>query len=275
MVLVPAETVERLRHSPVSKDPMEELHSELNNILSSHNMSDSEKWKRYQQVLERCLRHAEQRRKPFSFSLDTSQQSEAPEGVEENNFTHKLNQLVAHRVRTASFQEPESHQGVESSSDEAGGGPSTGASILETVPKTYKSKASVLLQRLLESKEIKWDKEGRVMIKNNLIQGSNISDLINDALRKRKSARKPDGFAEFYKFLSRINVPNELIGNDDRWNLIRGYASEQASSSSPHFDTLWPETPRKRPKTTVTHSVNVKKVPRKKLDWERFVFDKK
>lgn len=48
------------------------------------------------------------------------------------------------------------------------------------------------------------------------IKGSHILDLINDALRKRKSLN-PVGAKDFSKPLAKLKRPHELVSNPDRW----------------------------------------------------------
>lgn len=274
MVLVPSETVERMT-STVSHDPLNELHKELTKILSSRTLSDSEKWASYQQVLSRCLHHAEKRRKPLVFSIDAVDESNGLKQAEiDPPLPHLPPSPQPRRVSPppvvsqslVQSQEPHHSRALEPASeiDE----------ILATLPPTYRMKGSILLQRLSKIDSIGWDALGRVRIENKKIQGSNIADLINDALRSRKSVIAPSGFKEFYRLLAKLNVPQELIGNKERWNLIRESAAEVTSPDSPYFDTLWPAAPVKVKKKKVPKNANSQNLNRlrRKLDWETFEF---
>src|SRR5436190_250651 len=88
------------------------------------------------------------------------------------------------------------------------------SAILNTVPKTYRSKARSLLNHLLAfpSSRISWDRRGLVTINGADVSGSNIADLINDAVRERKMM-KATGRARFARLLHEIGTPSELIGN--------------------------------------------------------------
>lgn len=293
MVLVPSETVERLQHLPVtnSHDPLDDLHKELSRILASRSMNDSEKWANYQQVLHRCLHHVEQRRKPLIFSIDAPD-AERGEGEDlergENRQVplrppnlrppiHPLHYpppaLAPRRHLTEERASPPPHPSPQRAHhSRVTDDPVQDNEILATVPQTYRTKGSVLLQRLSKSDLIEWDEVGRVRIGNKSIQGSNIADLLNDALRKRKSVNAPNGVDEFCKVLAKINVPQELIGNNDRWNLIRQRAAEIHSPDSPHFNTLWPKAPVKVSKRSKSsENLNLAGV-RRKLNWETFKF---
>lgn len=274
MVLLPADSMEKLRQPSVSTDPLESLHRELTQILSARNLSDSEKWVKYQQVLHRCLRYVEQRRKPVSFAIEeqfTPTQANVEEGVESGEEgeggaggnggelerqVHRQHQLQRQLMDQIRLLKPE----------EAPVRSSNFGDILKTVPKTFQNKASILLERLNKSDLIKWDDKGMVNIENQPISGSNIADLVNDVLRKRKTLEAPVGYEPFSKILATLNVPQELVGNSDRWNLIRRFATEVTSPASPHFETLWP-------KSSVSTRSQVKIPP--KIDWESFSFDPK
>ena len=76
------------------------------------------------------------------------------------------------------------------------------------------------------------------MYRNVPVPGSNIVDLVNDALRKRKSLQ-PVGWKMFPRGLKDVNAPMDLIGNPERWTYIQtantpiaGSCGRRPSSSS-------------------------------------------
>lgn len=87
--------------------------------------------------------------------------------------------------------------------------------ILRTLPKAFRTKGELLFKRLCDSELVTWDKYGTVSINNNVLDGSNITDLVSDVIRCKKSG-SPTGWKEFLNALSTINVPQELIGNPQR-----------------------------------------------------------
>ena len=94
---------------------------------------------------------------------------------------------------------------------------------------------------------ITWDKTGEVKLEGENIPQSNISDLISDALRERKNFN-PTGSKEFFRVLSKINMPKDLVRNEKRWKQARmdSSLSEEGSLldspwtslSSKYFQTL-------------------------------------
>ena len=58
--------------------------------------------------------------------------------------------------------------------------------ILQSVHKTMHKKAELLLGMIKINNNLTWNEQGVVSYKGNRIHGSNIIDLINDAIRQRK-----------------------------------------------------------------------------------------
>ncbi len=77
------------------------------------------------------------------------------------------------------------------------------------------------------------------------IPQSNISDLISDALRARKNFN-PTGSKELFRVLSKINMPKDLVRNQERWIQLDStsgeeealYSSPRRQSPSKYFRTL-------------------------------------
>jgi len=80
--------------------------------------------------------------------------------------------------------------------------------ILDSVPKTLSRKTGVLLNLMHASNRISWDPTGVVSIDKNVLPGTNIIDLVNEVVRKRKP-RNPPGIQTFRQLLQEINVPKE------------------------------------------------------------------
>ena len=92
--------------------------------------------------------------------------------------------------------------------------------VIKAVPVSHQRKAR-LLYRLLKHhpSEISWSSRGEVTIEGVFHSGSNITDLISDVLRARKNF-KPAHHEEFAVALARVNVPQELVSNPERWRLV-------------------------------------------------------
>ena len=97
--------------------------------------------------------------------------------------------------------------------------PSSGleATVLDTVPKTMQAKARRLMEHL--KRDIAWTARGELIHEGVPVVGSNVVDLFNDMLRKRKTA--PPGWQPFARQLRAINLPMELVGNVVRKAYIR------------------------------------------------------
>ena len=58
--------------------------------------------------------------------------------------------------------------------------------ILESVPKTMKTKAELLVRKMKADPNIAWSEKGELKYKGETVRRSNVVDLVNDVLRKRK-----------------------------------------------------------------------------------------
>ena len=62
------------------------------------------------------------------------------------------------------------------------------ADIMESVPPTMKSKARQLVKKLKENEDlITWDDKAQLIYDGKPVPGSNVIDLVNDALRHQKN----------------------------------------------------------------------------------------
>ena len=90
--------------------------------------------------------------------------------------------------------------------------------IVRSIPKSMKKRAEALLAHLKEREDvITWDDMGQVLVDGVLIPRSNITDLVSDAMRSRKNFN-PVGVHEFYKVLKDINIPKDIVRNEQRWS---------------------------------------------------------
>jgi hypothetical protein len=58
--------------------------------------------------------------------------------------------------------------------------------ILESVPKTMKAKVQLLLKKMKSSPDISWNEKEELKYKGETVQESNVVELVNDVLSKRK-----------------------------------------------------------------------------------------
>ncbi len=89
------------------------------------------------------------------------------------------------------------------------------SAIMDTVPGKFGKQARNLLRHIHSAENLKWNDDGQVLVDDQPIRGSNIVDLFNDVLRRRKTSQ-PKGWREFALTLQKLNIPSDLIGNPDR-----------------------------------------------------------
>ena len=91
---------------------------------------------------------------------------------------------------------------------------------------------------------ISWDEIGQVQIDGATIPQSNISDLVSDAMRARNNFN-PTGSKQFFRALSKINMPKDLVRNDERWkqSLIDSPIDRESDYSSHKTSSKYSITP--------------------------------
>src|SRR6218665_665249 len=107
------------------------------------------------------------------------------------------------------------------------------STVIHTVPKTWKLRASRLLKHIKLNPHIRWSEKEELILKNKTLPETHAIDLINDLLRKKTSS--PNGWKQLATALKGHGIPRELVGNSERWRYI----------NSPHGKTkattpLWP-----------------------------------
>ena len=95
---------------------------------------------------------------------------------------------------------------------------------MDTVPKTMQAKARRLMEHL--KRDIAWTARGELIHEGVPVAGSNVVDLVNDLLRKRKT--DPTGWQPFARQLRAMNLPMELVGNVAR----RAYISQATTTTT-------------------------------------------
>ena len=138
-----------------------------------------------------------------------------------NQVLQRYNVLIDKRIkepiRVVTVNESEVEPG--SGSEGAVRAPISGleATVLATVPRTMQAKASRLMEHL--KRDIAWTARGELIHEGVPVVGSNVVDLVNDLLRKRKT--DPTGWQPFARQLRAINLPMALVGNVSRRAYIR------------------------------------------------------
>lgn len=178
MVLITPEALERLKHEPVrARANLETIKGELDDVLTDKKLGDHDKWRKYVNLFQTFMHRMKEQNEPLKINITEDIDSEIVPN-EQNNKQPNVSRII------------------------------------KEVPKLYQNKAKLLIDRIKESR-ISWDDRGEVSVSGTKIPNSNISDLVNDVLRKRKDFN-PIGWELFVDELHRINVPLEIIGNPSR-----------------------------------------------------------
>ena len=96
----------------------------------------------------------------------------------------------------------------------------TDKQIMNSVPKMMQNHAKLLVQKLKDHSDvISWNDNGQLVLEGSIVPNSNIVDLVNDVMRKRKGFN-PEHSNTFAKALAKINVPEDNLKNLDRIDSI-------------------------------------------------------
>lgn len=185
MVLLPEDNYKYLASQSLQLEPLRTTQTrgtnltrkddEMHEVLES-NLSADEKWKRYEQLLNRYLFF----KNPLKRKLDSS--------GDENNTTAKedsrgipIEKIIATLPKNSK---------------------KTGENLLDFITSAD------------GKHKITWNEKGIVKVDKKEIHGSNIIDLVNDIARKRRTFTAV-GRNTFVNILNELGVPREFIGNTD------------------------------------------------------------
>ncbi len=114
------------------------------------------------------------------------------------------------------IQEPSGDGGVGTSDGRGHLADDIEREVLESAPDRMKKKAQLLVNRIRNSPHLQWTDTGELVYKGQVVANSNVVDLVNDVLRRRKHF-EPQGWQTFARGLKESNVPQDLIGHQERW----------------------------------------------------------
>lgn len=171
----------KLHEKPATRssgDVMDDLDQEMSRILKQR-AADSEKWKMYEQALQRYLYFVNEQRKPASLILKESD-TKGNDTETESDTAH--NTVLKKR-------------------------------LISLIPVKFKNAASALYDHLSTPEArayISWDKNGTTSVGGETY--TSIIDLISDAVRTRKQA-KISRWHTFALVLKSLHTPLDIIGN--------------------------------------------------------------
>ena len=192
----------------VVENSLWELDQEMRGILDDPQASSAdEKAQKYQQVLGRYLKRANQWR-----SGERGERSRPPPSAP---FPPAM---------TTSDEEDKWPTRLE-------------REVIESVPKSMTKKAQRLMDRLKYHPDLTWTDLGEIKYKGSVVPRSNIVDLVNDVLRARQRAPVPIGWKTFAEALKEVNVAQDLIGNRARRKYT--HPQESPSDGGDYYSQKW------------------------------------
>ena len=176
--------MERNLQLPHAISPLQSLERSVKQLNDSNHLSDDLRWEEYKRIFMSYFAHV----KPnLNINLTASENIEVDDG--KKNYSSLFSDV----------------------------GEKTVVKIIESLPKTLKSRAKQIINHLAASSEIKRGdyqitEKGELKVYGELIPDSNFLDLIHFALRRRKRRlTTPPGWSEFLILLKKSNVPVEFL----------------------------------------------------------------
>ena len=222
MVLVPEEVANRWMNTPrpvsrVIPEPttiqgMSRAQEDMQVNLDRHDIPEDVRTKMYEQSLGRFLNYFDQYKDDTQITPKTS-----------------IKNLVTNKKKKNEEVQEEPEEEEKEKDD-------TSRMILSLMPRGLRSKTQDLLHFMEKHADVlSWNERGELVHKGTVLPRTNIVDLVHDVVRHRRSHTNPPlGWKMFSHGLHDVNVPRELIGNQDRWAFMQG----QHSHLSSHFQGL-------------------------------------
>ena len=189
------------------------LDQAMQDILDRKDVSQEEKLKLYHQILQKYLLYKE-KVEPLTVQV-----------IGETTPKASLASLSQPPVQSPAKPSEENKDAIENE-------------IILGAPKNLRHKASLLLKKLKQDDNIAWNAKGELVYKGDIVPNTHIHDLVQDVLRKRKT-HIPHGWQTFAKALRESNIPQDLVGNHDRWYWmnqedIQNHVGATASATEVH-----------------------------------------
>ena len=219
MALVPQELLDTVQLqqnqmiNPVTK-MLSSLDKEMQQVLDRTDIPDDEKAKLYQQTLQQYRAYSDKKKEPVKISIvPTTPSTPSAVGIDQVD-----------KGQDPPLKDEIVMDGVEQD-------------VLESVPKSLQKKARLLLQKIKQHGAVAWNEKGELTYDGNPLPGTHMVDLVNDVLRRRKTFT-PTGWPQFSQVLSAMNVPQDLVGNKERWKFMQSVRSMKPLGSVDHNSDL-------------------------------------
>lgn len=105
------------------------------------------------------------------------------------------------------------------------------------LPKTRRERGKLLYELLKRDPELSWNRENVVNVRGSQLQGTNIVDLVANAVKTGKRGN-PVGWVSFVKELTRANVSKQLLGTNVLQRRVSSSPRPRARTSNTPTNTL-------------------------------------
>ena len=224
---IPAELLTR------NNGNLEEISREIAHLLAS-NLPDDAKNKLFQNSLNRYQLEKDQLNKPLEAKF--TMPPPPPPPPTPPPFVLDSPYVTPHSSRSPNFDTPQTSDKTFLAS------PDTNHYVpnLDIIPKTKKAAAKLLVEHVRSIPNFGVDGTGRISYKGELVEDSNLTDLVADFTRNTQQT-PPPGTRVFARALKESNVPLSSVGNKNRKDLVRNPAAKLFKQAVQDISPQWKE----------------------------------
>jgi hypothetical protein len=187
--LPPAQIVDAAPIHQPQDNTLISLDAEMQRILALPIKSDFEKWTMYKQILQRYVNKLREIRSAEETALTVEGDFDPSEGADQHDDEREARRKSRDERDFSTYN----------------------ALLAQSFPsEMLKNKARVLINLLKRNRDVEWDSTGRVLIEG-VVNPSKFDELLRAAVKK--TAVTPEGWNQFSRVLTRMNVPRGYFGH--------------------------------------------------------------
>lgn len=108
--------------------------------------------------------------------------------------------------------------------------------ILDNIGSRNRKNAAYILQKLRDSDLLRWNRSGEIIVRDKLIKGSHMMDLMKTLTNRRFHTKTiPRGWEEFLKTISELNIPITVVTNTHAREQLRLKPAKTMNDSIPQI----------------------------------------
>lgn len=204
MFLISPQQLERLRRPTpdIRMKAEQDLDEKIKDVLEDRSLSQYEKIKKYESLMQRYLSLVKQGEKEI--------QNTAVTLARDTSHHHQLQSAL----KTPAKENEEDENAGAREEEDVVKSEESWSELVQNFPHAYRKNAIYVVKKLLEHGR-KWTRRNEFIYQNDVVRGSHMTDLLKHLTATGKSAvmPAPRGWEEFLQTLYEINIPESVVSN--------------------------------------------------------------